>query len=190
MICWDVDPNTLTGTCVGMCTGGPDDPDCAQPDHWCFSNGTLSLCSPSAIPSLRTATPMDVRLPWPSVTILLLAGPQRDAGQVFSECGGLGTCDPGLSCELAEYALECDPMASHCCLPFCDLDDPNTCPARPRSASRGTTILPTPPASTPTSACAASRRRSRRHDGPHPVPADTSPAIKSQTIAAPPVAEE
>ncbi|PCC69283.1 hypothetical protein SAMN02745121_08894 [Nannocystis exedens] len=44
-------------------------------------------------------------------------------------------CDPGLACLAPDLATECDPRAPGCCLPFCDIDLPNTCPGHARQAA-------------------------------------------------------
>ncbi|MFY0532131.1 hypothetical protein [Nannocystis pusilla] len=53
-----------------------------------------------------------------------------DEGQAFDGCEFANACDPGLSCLDPELAVECDPMSTGCCVPFCDISAPNTCPGQ------------------------------------------------------------
>jgi hypothetical protein len=51
-----------------------------------------------------------------------------EEGQVFDPCEYANACDPGLICADPLSAEECDPQAPGCCLPFCDLTAPPSCP--------------------------------------------------------------
>ncbi|MFY0531321.1 hypothetical protein [Nannocystis pusilla] len=79
-----------------------------------------------------------------------------DEGQAFDPCPHGHACDPGLHCAEPELAGECDPMASGCCLPLCDLDLPNTCPGQGQACVAWyPPVMPRPASSR--SACAPSR---------------------------------
>src|SRR5690606_34162493 len=54
-MCWDVDPETLEGTCVGLCDGSEDAPTCAEPMTTCAitNGGVLNLCLPTCDPFLQ-----------------------------------------------------------------------------------------------------------------------------------------
>ena len=58
-----------------------------------------------------------------------------DAGQQNDPCASPNSCDPGLFCADPALAAECDPMAPGCCLPFCDLDNPEC-------TNKGATCVP------------------------------------------------
>ena len=52
-----------------------------------------------------------------------------EEGQVFDPCEFVNACDVGLLCVNSSAATECDANAGGCCLPICDLSDPNVaCP--------------------------------------------------------------
>ena len=132
LICWDVDPDTGAGTCLAMCIGTPSEPDCADSYEICTiaNGGVLILCLPQCDPLAS-----DCEGPFNH------CGPSPDDPSVFTCAfegeeifGALGPCDPpfgcrpGLLCADPALAVECDVLAEGCCLPFCDVDEPNTCP--------------------------------------------------------------
>lgn len=51
-MCWDIDPATMAGTCVEMCTWTEDGPVCTQPGTSCFVgyDQTVQLCLPLCTP--------------------------------------------------------------------------------------------------------------------------------------------
>ncbi len=125
-MCWDPDPDTLIGTCVGLCDGSPRTPTCAEPNTFCVvsGEGVLNLCLP-------TCDPLAVDCPEGQVCI--------NAGEVHFSCtvgtpGAVGevcefadACDPGLACITGSLVPGCAPAASGCCSPYCSLAAP-TCP--------------------------------------------------------------
>lgn len=127
-MCWDVDVN-LTGTCTAMCIGTPDAPDCADPLRTCVIADVLNLCLPQCDPLAQDCPNGEVCIAIareaPGFLCVLATG--RD-GDAFSPCFYANVCDPGLACLAPDLATECDPKAPGCCLPFCDIDLPNTCP--------------------------------------------------------------
>lgn len=46
LMCWDVDGETLEGTCIGLCEGTQRDSSCADPGTTCvvFNEGALPIC--------------------------------------------------------------------------------------------------------------------------------------------------
>lgn len=131
LMCWNVDPNTGEGVCLGHCTGTPDDPGCADPDAVCqvSAEGVINLCLPKCDPLGDDCPSGQACLPDKTgesfVCIPELSG---DEGQVFDACQFINQCDPGLLCVDASLAAQCDPMEFMCCLPFCDLSSPDACP--------------------------------------------------------------
>jgi hypothetical protein len=131
-VCWFIDPDTLTGTCVPRCTGSPDQPVCAEGTSCMISHdGVILLCLPTCDPLGDDCGPGRLCIPnIPSSDTDFVCVPDKsgDEGQPFDSCEFFDTCDPGLLCAEATLATECDPMASGCCLPFCDLTMPAPCP--------------------------------------------------------------
>lgn len=132
LMCWNLDPDTLEGTCTAMCTGSPSEPACPDPGHVCTlsSDAILLLCVPVCDPLAQDCPPGDVCIPWPG------GGPSifhcardgsGDEGQLYEPCQYANACDPGLYCLHPELADECDPASVGCCLPFCDTESPE-CP--------------------------------------------------------------
>ncbi|WAS99036.1 hypothetical protein [Nannocystis punicea] len=128
--CFWID-DELTGTCVPWCGGTPQDPTCADPESYCAVSGdsVLSLCLATCDPLGTDCPEGQVCVPVPIEDAFTCAPDlSLDEGQVFDPCEYANVCDPGLACVTADLAVECDPMAPNCCLPLCDLSQPNTCP--------------------------------------------------------------
>src|SRR5688572_10358687 len=51
-MCWNVDPETLMGTCVALCEGSENAPQCSDPEdvHVIMNDGVLTLCLPACDP--------------------------------------------------------------------------------------------------------------------------------------------
>jgi hypothetical protein len=136
VMCWDVDPNTNMGICVGMCTGSVEAPMCDS-EFTCFvsNDGVLNLCLKICDPLAQDCAGDDVCIPNPQgqgeFTCVLDASGEE--GQQFDPCEYINSCDAGLFCALPANAMECDPAATGCCLPFCDLENPGMCPGAGQS---------------------------------------------------------
>lgn len=131
MMCWEADPNTKIGHCVGMCTGSPDQPSCGDPDAFCAIGGdsVLALCLPGCDPLAQDCPGNDLCIPNPQdpESFLCVIEPNDTEG-VFGICEYPNACDSGLVCVGPELAAECDQAQVGCCLPYCDTSLPNTCP--------------------------------------------------------------
>ncbi len=130
LICWNVDPDTGLGQCIGMCQGPLDKPTCADPNTTCTLCQTceIGLCFPGCDPLAQDCGDGDLCVPNPNQPgFLCVVDASGDAGKAFDPCEFINTCDPGLVCADPSLAGACDPMAPGCCLPFCDLSMP-TCP--------------------------------------------------------------
>ena len=129
-MCWNVDGDTGQGTCVGLCTGSPEATNCADPQTTCViaNEGVLNLCLPSCDPLLQNCMGNDLCLPNPDdegfVCVLDASG---ETGVAFDPCEYANACDKGLVCQDPGFATECDPAALGCCLPYCDVTEPD-CP--------------------------------------------------------------
>lgn len=127
-ICWDVDAQTLVGTCVGYCEGTPANPQCGAGLSCVVSNaGVLPLCLPSCDPVVQNCGPGQGCYP---VDGSFTCAPDASgpAGAYPDPCVSINTCDPGLACIGAAAVPGCA-GALGCCSPFCDTGAPNTCPA-------------------------------------------------------------
>jgi hypothetical protein len=116
-MCWNVDPDTLEGHCVGFCGGNKTNPSCSDPQDTCavFNSGTLILCLPACDPlddacgdgfACRPKQPSSVA---PGFVCL----PTEAGGQVIDGCEGIGGCPVGHAC-----------TGQNVCAAYCDLGDP------------------------------------------------------------------
>lgn len=130
-ICWNVDQDTGIGTCVEQCSGSPRAPICNDPGTNCTiaADGIIALCRPGCDPLTQDCPGGDLCLPVPMANgFVCVLDASGDGGQIFDPCEYVNSCDPGMLCTDPTRAVECDPMAPGCCLPFCDLSSP-TCTA-------------------------------------------------------------
>ncbi|MDC0720120.1 hypothetical protein [Nannocystis bainbridge] len=131
-ICLYVQWPELEGTCIAYCQGSPDEPLCG-PGTDCTTNsdGIVHLCLPECDPLLQDCPGDELCIAHPDdgdwTCVFDSSG---DEGQPFDACEYASACDPGLLCLPPEFAVECDPVATGCCLPLCDLELPNTCPGQ------------------------------------------------------------
>ena len=127
-MCWNVSQETGKGTCVAFCTGSEEASSCADPDTTCVvaNMGVLILCLTSCDPLTQNCPNMDLCIPQPMgdlfVCVLDASG---DMGKQNDPCEFANACDPGLICANPALATECDPMSGGCCLPFCDIMNPD-----------------------------------------------------------------
>jgi len=136
-MCWDVDPGTLMGTCVGLCDGSPRDPSCAEPETVCLVSGAsaLSLCLPTCDPVLADCPEGQTCLEGGAGTFFCITVPDNfPPGGIGAPCEFAASCDPGLACISSELVPGCE--ASGCCSPFCKVSAPNTCPDAPNQVCR------------------------------------------------------
>lgn len=131
-MCWEVDPQTMQGTCVAQCTGTPEASVC-QNGNTCFvsNEGVLNLCLPLCDPLAQDCPGTGLCIPNPKnneeFTCILDASGEE--GQAFDACEYINACDKGLLCANPTLGTECDAAAIGCCLPFCPLDEvPANCP--------------------------------------------------------------
>ncbi len=131
IMCWDVKPDTMKGTCVAQCKGSQEAPECSA-DTTCFvsNDGVLNLCLPACDPLAQDCASENLCIPNPNdqqrFTCVLDAS--GDEGQAFDPCEFINACDKGLLCAQPALGSECDPQAIGCCLPFCDLSEMVDCP--------------------------------------------------------------
>ena len=126
-MCWDVDQEN-EGTCVALCTGSVGAPVCAE-GFACMvvQEGVLHICSPTCDPLAQDCPSGELCLPYEDSAICVFDA-SGEEGQVFDSCEYLNSCDPGLVCIESTSAVECDPMASGCCVPMCSIFEMAPCP--------------------------------------------------------------
>ncbi|WAS90614.1 hypothetical protein [Nannocystis punicea] len=133
-MCWDVDPVSLTGTCIAMCTGSERDPICPSESSCEIGfDGNLIPCVPGCDPldpeTCREGSVCVFLSPEP-VQFVCAGDASEDAGHAFDPCEFANVCKPGLGCLEIELVPFCDPNFIGCCIPFCDVFAPNTCPGQ------------------------------------------------------------
>ncbi|HET6583477.1 MAG TPA: ribulose phosphate epimerase [Nannocystaceae bacterium] len=126
-MCWDVDFETLTGTCVALCTGTIDDPMCDDEATACgISNGGfLDLCLPVCNPLGDDCGAGNGCYPLGG-SFQCAPDASGGAGGQGDECMFLNVCDPGLACVTAAVVTGCESMVA-CCSAFCELSDLDAC---------------------------------------------------------------
>lgn len=126
-MCWNIDPDTLEGTCVARCDGSEADPSCASPDDLCFisNDGVLNLCLPACDPLASTCAVGQACLPAADAfaCVATTSGIDAAAGE---PCEQLYDCQPGSLCVPSEeVGAPCDVGEPSCCTPYCDLGAPD-----------------------------------------------------------------
>jgi hypothetical protein len=129
-ICWDAEDGE--GVCVALCSGDYENPECPLPKTACYYTGELilNLCIETCDPTIGDCPAGKVCAPTPSgMNFLCFLDTSGDEGQTFDPCVFWNDCDPGNACYNSSFAaVECDPMAANCCVPFCDLNATEDCP--------------------------------------------------------------
>ncbi|MCX4240960.1 hypothetical protein [Paraliomyxa miuraensis] len=121
--CWEVDPKTLEGTCVALCTGSEDLPSCPGSETCLIANeGILPLCLDSCDPLLQDCGPDHACYPGESGFACLPAG-FGGTGAPGDSCENLAACDHGNVCVEPESVPDCGSIAG-CCTAVCSLGDP------------------------------------------------------------------
>lgn len=117
-----------SGTCRPFCTGSVDDPVCPA-DSVCADFGDFFVCLPTCDPLAPDCPDLYGCYPSPNKDGLFLCalGPSLPDGALYSPCEFANACAPGLFCSADKNINPCDPNASGCCLPYCDLNMP-ICP--------------------------------------------------------------
>ena len=125
LYCNDVDPVTQQGTCRSLCTGDINDPTC--PTGQVCVNTALPMCLDACDPRLDTC-PGDAGCLALYPEFGCWSGGSEPKKGLFEACEYPDACGSGLACFSSEGASECDSNDIGCCIPYCDLDHPDTCP--------------------------------------------------------------
>lgn len=129
LVCWDVDPDTLQGTCVAMCTGDEAVPECRQGTE-CFesNNGVLILCLPPCDPLAIDACPEgDACVPSATGFVCAPSAGPVGSGVPCDPSWVPGECGPGSVCAYLGTVPPCDGELPGCCAATCDLSQPDPC---------------------------------------------------------------
>ena len=135
-ICWNVDPKTLSGSCMPYCTGSNNAPTCEDPERWCHiaSETVVPLCLPYCDP-LTPVLCSEGRGCYPDDGHFTCSPDvSGDGGGPLEPCTVSNGCDPGSFCVSARIIGACGVGVENCCSPYCDLGAP-ACP-------QGTTCVP------------------------------------------------
>lgn len=120
--------------CFGLCEDACGDRTCAAPGTWCYLRDTTSLCVLNCDPRLGANACGGERqescVPAPGGDgYACVPDMSGDAGGYADPCTDHNECDPGFACAPGDQVGKCE--APSCCTPFCDADEPNTCPGAP-----------------------------------------------------------
>lgn len=145
LMCYHVDPKTLQGTCISMCTGSEDDPMC-DPQGMCTMLGYLAVCEIDCDP-LQQDCPNDLGCyPGGQNTWECSRDWSEQGGVTGDPCADDDRCDPGHVCLPKDVVSGCRGVEA-CCAQLCDLSaDPLA-----ECATAGGTCVPwySPPEAAP-----------------------------------------
>ena len=121
--CWEVDPESLQGTCVALCTGSEDSPTCPGTET-CFIayDGVLTLCLSRCDPLLQDCAPAHACYPGENGFACLPEG-LGGLGAPGDPCESIAACDHGNACVDPIDVPGCG-AAFGCCTALCSLGDP------------------------------------------------------------------
>ena len=128
-MCRDVDRANM-GVCREFCEAEETDPQCSDdPKFGCdYVVEVFDLCLPRCDPLIQDCSGDDLCIPIGDIFVCV-SDDSGDGGAVFDPCEFTNACDKGFMCLNPTAADECDQNAGGCCMPFCDLADPNVvCP--------------------------------------------------------------
>lgn len=131
-LCWAVDPETLEGTCLELCTMDFES-TCETPGTLCaLFSADLPLCLRTCDPLVQDCEEGESCFMGP-VGGSCLPDISGDEGQALDMCVLILACDPGLTCLFGDLYL---PGCAYprCCSPFCDLTVMDACAGLPGSS--------------------------------------------------------
>lgn len=131
-MCWEVDPNTAMGHCIALCKNAVEDAHC--PDGTvCEAYPSYAICAFECDPMQAGAdcpNPDNLCLKYAGDDTFICRWNASDGEHPHgTPCMYANSCNHGLFCADTARVPGCsDPDADKCCTPFCDLDQPDTCP--------------------------------------------------------------
>lgn len=122
-MCWDVDGETNTGTCIELCGCGPIAPTCNGMNVVCTvsNEGSLPICLPTCDPLLQDECPEGQGCYAVDDFFTCAPDASGDQGVAGSPCEFINACGPGLLCAATAQIPGC--VGSGCCTEFCDVDE-------------------------------------------------------------------
>ncbi|MEM9455669.1 MAG: hypothetical protein AAGF11_15915 [Myxococcota bacterium] len=128
-MCWDVDLETLEGTCVPFCIGDESEPACADSCDRCAitGDGVLTLCLPTCDPVAQNCPEGEGCYPLSGYFGCAPDASMPGVG-VGSPCEFINGCPAGLLCVESFYLPDCQ-GALGCCTPTCAVGGFDPCPA-------------------------------------------------------------
>jgi hypothetical protein len=122
-MCWAVDPETSTGTCVSFCSGTEASPSCEDPATTCSitNGGALILCLPGCDPLAQACPEGQACYGAGGSFICAPNAAPADGGNYGDPCAFLNVCNPGLFCASAAGVPGCQ-GSEGCCSEFCSLE--------------------------------------------------------------------
>jgi hypothetical protein len=141
-MCWAVDPETNTGTCVSFCSGTEANPSCDDPSTTCSitNDGALILCLPDCDPLAQECSEGQGCYGVGSTFICAPNASAPDMGNYGDPCMYLNVCNPGLFCASAVGVPDCQ-GSEGCCSEFCDLGSSDGA-AQCQGADQGQSCIP------------------------------------------------
>lgn len=125
-MCWDVDPDTLEGTCHVHCENR-DDPTCPSGSVCSFfADSVVNICLLECDPFAQDCEDDErCRPTWTSFA----CWPDSfgDGAAVNEPCQNIDGCAPGLACVNPDFVPDCPGWG--CCTPFCELSGGEACPS-------------------------------------------------------------
>ena len=116
--CFDLDPETLQGTCVAFCEGSENDPMCPDPAQTCVieNEGTITFCLDACDP---LGEPCSDDRSCVAVQVGSFVCVRPDVAALGEPCTQFTDCEAGASCRMDEElgnvcTSPCDPAGDDC----------------------------------------------------------------------------
>lgn len=153
LVCWDVDPGALEGTCVAMCTGDESSPHCEGSTDCLVVNGhVLALCLPTCDPlAVDACAAGHACIPSHSAFVCVPTTADGPAAACLYRLPY--ACDPGSTCLATQYVgAPCDEEETGCCATYCSISQPGSC-ANPEQSCLPLWPIPPPAGSEDVGIC-------------------------------------
>ena len=126
-LCIVDDVEALTGECIELCGGSPEEPTCEQPEAQCVisAEGSIAPCRLPCDPLGEECDADEVCVPTHQF-FTCLPDASEEGGAFGDSCKWTNGCNEGLGC-FAPLEGICADGAPGCCLPYCSLAAPD-CP--------------------------------------------------------------
>ncbi|HEY0136544.1 MAG TPA: ribulose phosphate epimerase, partial [Nannocystis sp.] len=130
-MCWFLDAENK-GTCIEMCTGSADAPMCPGGKTCDESNdGVIIICLDTCDPLAQTCPDGQICFFDGVDAFICDFDASGEQGKYGDPCEYINVCDYGLFCADVTLVPGCaETMATGCCSPYCNVNDPNTCPGK------------------------------------------------------------